>query len=140
MSLSTRPVGPRGSPADEARARELRAHEPTINCPHCQAEIKLTESLAAPLLKAREVEFTRVEGELREREAALARQRDSLEQDVATRLVAERRKVADEEQRKARLALGTELESKQRELAELGDLLKLRDAKLAEAQQAQAEG
>jgi hypothetical protein len=129
MNVSPRPVGP----------RDLRAHEPIINCPHCQAEIKLTESLAAPLLRTKELEFKRMEGELREREASLARQRDSLEQDVATRLAAERRKVADEEQRKARLALGMELETKQRELQDLSALLKLRDAKLAEAQQAQAE-
>jgi hypothetical protein len=129
MSLSTRPIGP----------RDLRAPDPLINCPHCQSEIKLTESLAAPLLKAKELEFKRAEGELREREASLARQRDLLEQDVANRLAAERRKVAEDEQRKARLALGTELASKQRELEELGDLLKLRDAKLVEAQQAHAE-
>ncbi len=41
--------------------------------------------------------------------------------------------------RKARLALGTELESKARELAEANELLKLRDEKLAAAQRAQAE-
>lgn len=129
MSLGARPVP----------HRELRVSDPTINCPQCQAEIRLTESLAAPLLRAREQEFKRIEGELRERETSLARQRDLLEQEVTARLAAERRKVAEEEQRKARLALGTELESKQRELAELSDLLKLREAKLAEAQHAQAE-
>jgi hypothetical protein len=118
---------------------DLRAHEPIISCPECQADIKLTESLAAPLLRSRELEFKRVEAELREREASLARQRDLIEQDVMTRLAAERRKLADEEQRKARLALGGELESKQRELRELGDLLESREAKLAEAQQAHAE-
>jgi hypothetical protein len=47
--------------------------------------------------------------------------------------------VADEEHRKARLALGSELELKHRELAELGELLQSRDSKLAEAQQAHAE-
>lgn len=124
MSLSSRAVGP----------RNLCVSEPTIKCPQCQAEIKLTESLAAPLLKARELEFKRAETELREREASLARQRDSLEQDVVSRLAAERKKVADEEQRKARLALGSELESKHRELEERGDLLKSRDAKVAGAQ------
>jgi len=129
MSLAPRPVAP----------RDTRAPEPVINCPHCQAEIKLTESLAAPLLKARELEFKRVEGELREREESLARQRELIDQDVATRLATERKKLTDEEQRKARLAFGTELESKQRELKELGEVLKSRDAKLAEAQQAQAE-
>ena len=118
---------------------EPRAHEPIISCPECQTEIKLTESLAAPLLRTRELEFKRLEAELREREAAVARQRDLIEQDVTTRLATERKKLADEEQRKARLALGTEFDSKQRELQDLSDLLKSRDAKLAEAQQAQAD-
>jgi len=118
---------------------DLRVHEPIISCPECQADIRLTESLAAPLLRSRELEFKRLEAELREREASLTRQRDLIEQDVAARLAAERKKLADEEQRKARRALGTELESKQRELQELGELLKSRDVKLAEAQQAHAD-
>jgi hypothetical protein len=129
MSLSTRTIG----------TREAPVHEPTIQCPHCQAEIKLTESLAAPLLRSKELEFKRLESELREREATLQRQRDQVEQDVADRLAAERKKLAEDEQRKARLALGSELESRQREVAELAELLKSRDAKLAEAQRAQAD-
>ena len=31
--------------------------EPTIICPNCSKEIKLTESLAAPLIKAVEKEY-----------------------------------------------------------------------------------
>ena len=118
---------------------EPRAHEPTISCPNCQADIKLTESLAAPLLRSRELEFKRMEAELHEREAAVARQRDLVEQDVATRLATERKKLAEDEQRKARLALANELESRQREVQDLNDLLKSRDVKLAEAQQAHAD-
>lgn len=119
-------------------SRTERTAEPIIHCPHCQAEIKLTESLAEPLLRSKEQEFKRLESDLREREASLQRQRDHMEQEVTSRLAVERKKVADEEQRKARLALGGELESKQRELEELGELLKSRDVKLAEAQQAHA--
>jgi hypothetical protein len=119
-------------------ARPERTADPIIHCPHCQAEIKLTESLAEPLLKSKEQEFKRLEAELREREASVRRQRDRIEQELANRLTTERKKVADEEHRKARLAMGDELESKQRELEELGVVLKSRDAKLAEAQQAHA--
>ena len=129
------------SPVTSTPAPELsprRVAEPTIHCPQCQAEIKLTESLAAPLLRSREQEFKRLQGALEERETALQRQRDGLEQEVTSRLRTERVKVAEEEQRKARLAMGTELELKHRELDELGALLKSRDAKLAEALQAQA--
>ena len=122
----------------EPESRGERAAEPIIQCPHCHAEIKLTESLAAPLLRSKEQEFKRLDGELREREASLQRQRDRIEEEISGRLATERGKVADEAQRKARLAMGSELESKQRELEELGALLESRDAKLAEAQQAQA--
>ena len=112
--------------------REQPLPEPVIQCPHCQGDIKLTESLAAPFIKAREAEFKRQEAGLREREAALEAQ-------VAERIAAERKVVEEEARRKARLALGTELESKSRELAEANELLKLRDEKLAAAQRAQAE-
>jgi hypothetical protein len=112
--------------------REQPLPEPVIQCPHCQGDIKLTESLAAPFIRAREAEFKRQEAGLREREAAL-------ETKIAERVATERKKVEEEAQRKARLALGTELESKARELAEANELLKLRDEKLATAQRAQAE-
>ena len=120
-----------------SRALESRA-EPMIQCPQCQAEIKLTESLAEPLLRSKEQQFKRLESELRERETSLQRQRDQMEEQVTQRLAVERKKVVDEEQRKARFALSGELESKQRELEELAAVLKARDTKLAEAQQAHA--
>jgi hypothetical protein len=119
-------------------SRTERAPDPIIHCPKCQAEIRLTESLAEPFLRSKEQEFKRLESELRQRESSLQQQRDRLEQEVTSRLAAERKKVADEEQRKARLAMGSELELKQRELEDLGAVLKSRDAKLAEAQQAHA--
>jgi hypothetical protein len=119
--------------------REQPLPEPVIQCPHCQGDIKLTESLAAPFIRAREAEFKRQEAGLREREAALRAQRDSLDAQIAERVAAERKKVEEEAQRKARLALGTELESSKRELVEANELLKLREQKLAEAQRAQAE-
>jgi len=127
-----------GKPASSLESDGQRGAEPTIHCPHCQAEIKLTESLAAPLLRSREQEFKRLEGELRQKEASLQRQREGIEQEISSRLASERKNVADEELRKARLVVGGELESKQRELDELGALLKSRDAKLAESLQAQA--
>lgn len=122
MSLSSRTIVP----------RETQSADPVISCPHCQNEIKLTESLAAPLLKNKELEFKQREAELRERETGL-------EQALAERLAAERKKLAEDEQKKARLAIGADLETKQRELKELSEILKARDAKLAEAQAAQAE-
>jgi hypothetical protein len=35
------------------------ANEPTIVCPNCRADIKLTDSLAAPLIEATKAEYER---------------------------------------------------------------------------------
>ncbi|MEI6634717.1 MAG: DUF2130 domain-containing protein [Chlamydiota bacterium] len=124
--------------------------EPAIICPKCGAEIKLTESLAAPLIEATRQEYEQRiakkdadtairEKALREREAALARAKESIDDQVAERLKEERSKIAVEEARKAKLALGAELEQTNRELADLQEVLKNRDEKLAEAQKAQAD-
>ena len=112
--------------------REQPLPEPIIQCPHCQGDIKLTESLAAPFIKAREADFKRQEAGLREREAGLDAQ-------IAERVAIERKKAEEDAHRKARLALGSELEANKRELAEANELLRLRNEKLTEAQGAQAD-
>jgi len=88
--------------------------DPTITCPHCKADIRLTESLAAPLVEATREQY---EAKLR----------------------AERTAIATAEAKKAKLELSTELEARSREIADLGAVLADRDKKLAVAQQAQAE-
>ncbi|MEJ2230341.1 MAG: DUF2130 domain-containing protein [Nitrospirales bacterium] len=124
--------------------------EPTITCPQCKTEIKLTESLAAPLLEATKREFeqrlaqkeadaAKREAALHEREVALAKAKENLEEQVADTLKLERGKIAAEEARKARLALSNDLEQKSKELLEIQDILRKKDEKLAEAQQAQAD-
>ncbi len=128
--------------------------EPTITCPSCSTEIRLTESLAAPLLASTRKQFEEQlarkdaaieerEGAARRKEAELLEARRHLDQQVtdqvASQLKAERSRVAAEEARKARLACETEMDGKARELAELQEVLKERDGKLAEAQKAQAE-
>jgi hypothetical protein len=124
--------------------------EATITCPSCKTEIKLTESLAAPLLAAtrsyyerqlaqKESDVSKREAAVREQRAEIAKAKDALEEQVAAKLAAERHKIAAEEARKARLVLATDLDEKAKEIAGLNAVLKQRDAKLAEAQQAQAE-
>ena len=124
--------------------------EPTITCPQCKAEIRLTESLAAPLLEAtkrdfeqrlaqKEADAVKRETALREREAALAKEKETLEEQVADKLKLERNKIVAEEARKAKLALSNDLEQKSKELLEIQNILKKKDQKLAEAQQAQAD-
>ena len=117
--------------------------EPTIICPNCKTEIKLTESLAAPLIESTrrqyEQRLAQKETEVAKREAALAQAQESLEAQVATRLKAERATIAAEESKKARLVLSADLEQRAQELVDLQEVLKQRDIKLAEAQKAQAE-
>jgi hypothetical protein len=88
--------------------------DPKITCPHCKAEVRLTESLAAPL-----VEATRAQYE--------------------AKLQAERAAIAKAATEKARLAMEADLDQKAKDVADLKELLAARDVKLAEAQKAQAD-
>lgn len=128
--------------------------EPTITCPNCHTVIRLTESLAAPLIAATREQFERQlrekdedvakrEQSLREKEKQVADAKRTLDDQVADQVAAqlksERVRVAQEEAKKAKAANAAEIEAKVRELAELNEVLRTRDAKLAEAQNAQAE-
>ncbi len=99
--------------------------DPTIICPNCKTEIKLTESLAAPLLESTRRQY---EQRIADKDAELAE-----------KLLAERAAMAVEETKKAKLLLGADLDQKTKELTELQEVLKERDGKLAEAQNAQAD-
>jgi hypothetical protein len=128
--------------------------EPTITCPKCKIEIRLTESLAAPLINAtrqqyeqqllqKDGEIAKREKGIREKEKQIAEARRTLDDQIASQVAAqlstERNRVIAEESRKAKLANAAELDSKAREIAELQEVLKIRDEKLASAQKVQAE-
>ena len=117
--------------------------ETLITCPSCKTEFPLTESLAAPLVESTrrqyEQKLAQKDIDVSKREAALAKERETLDEKVAAQLKTEREKIAAEESKKARLAIGGEVDQKTKELAELQAVLKERDAKLTEAQNAQAE-
>jgi hypothetical protein len=124
--------------------------EPTIICPNCSTEIKLTESLAAPLIqtvrKAYEAKIAEKEANVSKREADILAQQKAVENaqkaiddQVAEKLKTERAVIAQEEARKAKLATASDLEAKAKELGELQEVLKQRDEKLKEAQNAQAD-
>ena len=81
----------------------------------------------------------RRETSLREQEAALSKAKEAIDAEVAKKVQQERAGIAAEEAKKAKLALGTDLDQKTREITELQEILRLRDEKLAEAQKAQAE-
>jgi hypothetical protein len=128
--------------------------DPTITCPHCKTEIKLNESLAAPLIAATKQQFeTQLaqkdnaiaarEQEIRLREKTLSEEKRGLDENIADqvseKLKTERTRVAAEEAKKAKAAAAAELDTKARELADLQAIMHAQTAKLAEAQKVQAD-
>jgi len=128
--------------------------EPTIICPNCKTEIKLTESLAAPLIETTRKQFEQQlaqkdkdvaqrEQTMRDKEKQLAEDKRKLDEQVASQveeqLKKDRARIVAEETKKAKLAAESELEQKARELADLQEVLQRNNEKLAEAQKAQAE-
>ena len=128
--------------------------ELTITCPNCKTEIKLTESIAAPLIQSTRKEYEEIlaqkdsdvlkrEQVIREKEKILTVEKTKLDEQVAAQvadqLKKDRVRIADEEAKKAKLIVATDLEQKTKEVTDLQEVLEQRDVKLAEAQKAQAE-
>lgn len=124
--------------------------EPTITCPNCSSEIKLTESLAAPLIQAtrkeyeakiaeKEASVSKREEELRAQQRVVADAQKAIDEQVTEKLKAERITIAAEEAKKATLVAESDMAAKIKEVAELQDVLQQRNAKLEEAQKAQAD-
>lgn len=124
-------------------------HEPTLNCPNCNYEIKLTESLAAPLIEeprqfqvqlaSKDAEVARKTEALRQEREQVEKAREQVEEQVKQRLAAERSQIVAAEASKAREAVAAEVQLKSAELDEMRKTLEANNTKLAEAQQAQAE-
>lgn len=128
----------------------MPTQEPTITCPNCKTEIRLTESLAAPLVEATKLKYEQriadAEESMREKtqhieseKQKLATERESIGDQVRERLKAERATIVEKEAKKAREAVGDEIKAKAGEVQELQEVLKQRESKLAEAQKAQVE-
>ena len=124
--------------------------EPTIICPNCKTEIKLTESLAAPLIETTRIEYekrlsqkdadiSKRETAMREKEEALSKAKEAIDEQIAEKVKLERAQIVTEEAKKARLAVATDLEQKSTELEDLKNALNQQGEKLAEAQKAQVE-
>lgn len=114
-----------------------------INCPGCQREIRLDETLAGPLLAETragfEAQIAKMQTAIKERESAAnqklaeaERARAATEDELARRLDAERTRIAGDEAKKAQDAMRAVIDGMQKRAAE-------QDAKLAEAQKAQAD-
>ena len=128
--------------------------EPAITCPNCKTEIRLTESLAAPLIETTRRQFqqqlaqkddeiaNREQGIL-EKERQLTISKNKLDEQVASQvedqLKIDRARITAEESRKSKQAFANDLEQRSREIAELQSILKSQEAKLTEAQKTQAD-
>ena len=125
-----------------------------IKCPKCQNEIKLTETLTAPLIEAERIkyreyhdrEIAKVKEQVQRRELdlqaeaqRLTKAEESLAEQVEKGIREARTHIAEEEARKARLVLQADLDSQSGEIKTLTEALAHRNKKLAEAQKAQAD-
>ncbi len=124
--------------------------EPVIKCPKCENEIKLTESLAAPLLEATkkdyekriseaELKMSKREEVIRKQQQQVADAQKAIEQQVNVKLEEAKKNIVAEEARKAKAAAALDLEAKSSELKEMQVVLNERNKKLEEAQKAQAD-
>ncbi len=128
-------------------------NERSITCPKCGEEIKLTESLAAPLvasvraqdekkLKAQSKEIEEREVALNKRSADLDRKKKSIEADIAeqvqAQLKAERKSIAAAEAKKARGQVQEEFERQAQDLEEQRKRIENLQGKLKTAQDAEA--
>jgi len=100
----------------ERNIMNVPSNDPIIVCPKCSVEIRLTESLAAPILAATKREYekklARQEKVLQDREqglltkeAEIRKKSDGLDAEIQRQLKAERENIVKEEAQRARLAL-----------------------------------
>jgi hypothetical protein len=127
--------------------------EQTISCPQCGTEIKLTESLAAPLVATVRSEY---EKKLREQATSVAEEREALsqreaslrvaksevqqqvDQQVEAKLALEKQALVQSEAARARQEVHDELVKQANDLADRDERLSELNAKLTVAQAAQA--
>ena len=128
--------------------------EPTITCPDCKTEFPLNESLAAPLIEAtrkqfeqqlvqKDIDIAEREKVASDKEQELVEATAKLDTEVAEQVQAQlkqdRIRITTEAEKKARQEAANDIEQKIREVADLQTVIKSREAKLAEAQKAQAD-
>jgi len=133
-----------------------------IECPHCHKSFKLNETLAAPLVEETrrklEQEFEQKEETLESKrkafadeqkaaeksrkeieldKAALAKEREKLDEQVAEQVAEQRAGIEREAAKKAKQKYDEKLAERDTEREELEEAMKAKDKKLAEAQQSQ---
>jgi hypothetical protein len=124
--------------------------EPIIKCPHCSTEIKLTESLAAPLVQAarkeyeakisaKEAEVSKREEELRTQQKNIAKAQKAIDEQVTEKLAIERKVIVAEEAIRAKLVAASDLDARLIELARLQKILQQAKISAKEAEVSKCE-
>jgi hypothetical protein len=101
--------------------------EPTLTCPTCRTQIKLTESLAAPLIEVtrkryedqlarKEAEVAGREAAIRDQQARVAAARDAIDAQVAAKVDEERGRIAAAEAQKAKRLVAIDVDAKVKRL------------------------
>ncbi|MBL0691117.1 MAG: DUF2130 domain-containing protein [SAR324 cluster bacterium] len=125
-------------------------NEPIIICPNCSTKIKLTESLSEPIVKdirkeykdkfaSKEAYFLKKGADLKQQEKNLEVAQNNINDEVYAQLKKERITIAQEEAKKAKEVMASDLDNKSKELSHLRNVIATRDEKIAEAQQTQVE-
>lgn len=101
--------------------------DPVITCPHCKREIKLNETLAAPLVEGVKRQFEEQarqrEQEIAKREEALVKAKGDLEAQLEERIKAERDAIAEREKKRAQEAAALSLRDLEEQLSAKSKLL-----------------
>lgn len=130
-------------------AKESTA-EPELTCPTCGTKIKVTQSLAAPLVAATEAKYKDLlakkdadvatrDAELAEREKAIQKQESEFAEKIKSAIEAKQAELVAEAKKSAEIAYKQQLASKDREKSDLEAIIGEKDKKLTEAQDAQKE-
>lgn len=125
-------------------------NEPTITCPSCKSDIKLTESLAGPLLEQTRRQFVeqlnekdrlveKVQADIAAEKKRVELERQAIEATVAARMDDARKQIATDEAERAKRIVAADIEERDRKFAELQQMLASREEKLKRSQAAEAE-
>ena len=90
-------------------------------------------------LAQKDADIAKRDAALREREETLSKSQQTIDDQVAEKLDLERGKIAVEEAKKANLVLQADIDQKTQALADLQEVVTQQNAKLADAQKAQAD-
>lgn len=124
--------------------------EPTIICPSCHSDIKLTESLAGPLVEQTRKAFTeqlfakdqliaKAQADVTAAKQSVEQERLDIEATLAKRMDEARKQIATDEAQRAKRVIADDLADRDRQLAELAETLKVKEEKLKASQAAEAQ-